>query len=237
MSSCADHSVTQLSNAIVAHACGRQTEQFWQGQVFDACFCYELWRRALAQPLLAESKQAWTFVHHQYLRQATIWAKSHPYFGQTGQEPDDLAALALEKMWVAFHRQPEKFSQFPQEDAGICLKSLLRFLKMCVHSIVMDALRQREQGAPLEQADTALFAVATAETGDAEAFWRCIYERLHDEEERLVLDAMFIYGLKPRQIQDRYAVQFPDVQRIYRIKENVLARFRRDEGLRECLGE
>ena len=237
MSSCADHPVTSLSNAIVAHACQRQTEQFWQGQVVDPCACYELWRRALAQPRQAESKRAWAFVHQQYLRQATIWAKGHPYFSQTGQEPDDLAALALEKMWVAFHRQPDKFNQFPREDAGICLKSLLRFLKMCVHSIVMDALRQREQGAPLEQVDTAFFAVATPETGDAEAFWRCIYERLQDEEERLVVDAMFIYDLKPRQIQDRYATRFPDVQRIYRIKENVLARFRRDDALRECLGE
>ncbi len=235
MTSCADHPVTRMSHAAAAHACHRQTELFWQGQAFDPCYCYELWRRTLAQPLEAESKRAWTFVHHQYLRQAAIWAKGHPYFSQTGQEPEDLGALALEKMWVTFSRQPDKFSQFPREDAGICLKSLLRFLKMCVHSIVMDALRQREQGAPLEQADTAFFATPTTESSNLEAFWRCIYERLLDEEERLVLDAMFIYGLKPRQIQDRYAAHFPDVQRIYRIKENVLARFRRDEALRDCL--
>ncbi len=235
MSSCADHPVTSLSDAAAAHGCRRQTEQYWLGQAFDPCFCYELWQRALAQPRQATSKRAWAFVHHQYLRQATIWAKAHPYFGQTGQEPDDLAALALEKMWVTFYRQPDKFNQFPLEDAGICLKSLLQFLKMCVHSIVMDALRQDEQTAPLEQAETAFFAAPTAETADLEAFWRCIYERLNDEEERLVLDAMFIYGLKPRQIQSRYAARFPDVQRIYRIKENVLARFRRDEALRDCL--
>ncbi|MCA9939940.1 MAG: hypothetical protein KC418_14965 [Anaerolineales bacterium] len=235
MTACADHPAASLSNTAVAHSCHRHTELFWQGQPFDPCFCLALWQRALAQPLQEESKQAWAFVHHQYLRQVTIWVKRHPHFPHTGQEPEPLAALALEKMWLSFRRAPDKFSQFAREDAGISLKSLLQFLKMCVHGIVMDALTYDPRTRPLADTDTAFLAAPTAETTDLAAFWRCIYERLQDDDERLILDAMFVYGLKPRQIQDHYDNRFTDVKRIYRIKENVLARFRRDHTLRDCL--
>jgi hypothetical protein len=44
-------------------------------------------------------------------------------------------------------------------------------------------------------------------------------------------------ALKPRELCDHYAGKFSDVEEVYRIKQNVLARLRRDAEFRKLLGE
>lgn len=225
--------LTQLSLVGLAYRCRHETERFWQKRPYDPQFCYELFRRALTDPHAESSKQTWAFIHRQYRRQVTIWVKKHRLFPQTGVEPEMLADLALEKMWLSFANTPEKFGRFPAR-VDSCLPALLRFLQTCVHSVVMDTLET-----PSAELDLATAVAAPLETErlESEAFWECIYKRLRSDKERLVMDASFVHGLKPRHIYQMYEDQFENVKEIHRLKENILARFKRDASLRDCLGE
>ena len=135
-------------------------------------------------------------------------------------------------MWSALNA--EKFPKFPD------LKSLLRYLQMCVHSVIID--HARRAGPPLISLDdldpvqqrSILGRVDTARPGDnlqREEFWRVLAGRLKSDQERRVLHASFVLGLKPREISVRYPDEFSTVRDIYRTKENLLARLRRDAEL------
>ena len=218
-----------LSLMALVHHCQYQTERFWQGLPSDVRYCHALFARALAEPATATSKQAWDFIHHTYRPQVIIWVKHHTFFPATAENPDTLADLALQKMWLAFAHDPQKLSRFPPE-AESCLPKLLRYLQMCVDSVIKDILTK-----PIEEPLSAALHHLDDFHSDSEAIWDCLDARLHDERERLVVDASFMAGLKPRQIYTLYGDLFRDVQEIYRMKENVLARFRRDASLQDCL--
>jgi hypothetical protein len=59
---------------------------------------------------------------------------------------------------------------------------------------------------------------------------------LHDEKERRVVYGSFVLALKPRELYAQFQDTFRDVNEVYRVKENVLARLRRDAELAELLG-
>ena len=61
------------------------------------------------------------------------------------EEPQYFANRAFEKMWGVL--SPQKFGQFPN------LKSLLRYLQMCVHSVIVDYARRGEQATLLEDSE------------------------------------------------------------------------------------
>lgn len=213
----------------LAHRCRQETARFWQNQPHDPRFCHALFGRALAQPHEKSSKEAWHYLHQAYHRQVTLWVKGHPHFPATRADPAALADLALERMWLSFANTPEKYGRFPHEDPDQGLRTLLRFLQTCVHSTVMNALRPPSQ--PLPENLPHIDQPAPS----AEAFWECIEQRLHNEQEKLLMDASFVYGLKPRQILALYPDDFADINEIYRLKENILARFKRDASLHHCL--
>ena len=198
-----DVSIDQLSLIGLAHRCEQQTRRFWQQVTSDSRFCFELFRRALTEPHSEMGRASWNLLHKQYLHQATLWVKKHRAFPQTGLEPGDLANLALEKMWVSFANSDEdKFGRFPTE-AERGLKALLKFLQMCIHSVVIDAVRPNED-LPLPGTDDDENGYEPSSTDPdtlaAEVFWRCIHDRLKNERERIVVDASYVHNLKPRQI-------------------------------------
>jgi hypothetical protein len=75
-----------------------------------------------------------------------------------------------------------------------------------------------------------------ADRMDNQSFWAWVNERLNDEKERLVLHGLFVLALKPRELCDHYQNMFADVEEVYRIKQNILARLRRDVEFRKFLG-
>lgn len=218
-----------LPLSILGRRCQQETKRFWQRLPADPAFCHALFGLALANPQAESSKEAWQQIHRIYHPQVVIWVKGHPVFPATGLEPETLADLALERMWVSFALSPEKYGRFPQDDADKALRALLRFLQTCVNSAVMKALTTPSPPLPesLPQPEP--------EPIDQAAFWRCIYQRLPDDKEKLLVDASFVSGLKPRQILALYPDLFGSIEEIYRLKENILARFKRDAVLSHCL--
>lgn len=226
--------VKLLTLAGVAHRCARETERFFRSQNYDPHYCFELFRRAI----LHHNERAWALVYEQYRPLVAGWVERHSAFEASGEESQYFVNRAFEKMWSAI--SPDSFGRFPD------LKSLLRYLQMCVHSAVVDEVRSSE--APtVDVEDDALAALSrSADAGIEkqaltralrEDFWQRIDERLNDEKERLVVRGSYVLGLKPRELYADYQTTFEDVTEIYRIKQNVMDRFRRDRELQEWLGE
>jgi DNA-directed RNA polymerase specialized sigma24 family protein len=222
----------QLTLAGLAHRCTQETALFFQHQAYDPRYCFELFRRAIA----GGDECAWSLLYAQYRPLVAGWVKRHPAFPTCGEECDYLVNRAFEKVWAAL--TPARFGQFPD------LKALLRYLQMCVHSVVVDQVRAAEGaalGAPLEVPAEASAAPDLTAADQAlprlrqQEFWRQVEARLKGEQERRVVYGSFVLGLKPRELCAHYPDIFADVAEVYRVKENVLDRLRRDDALRSVL--
>jgi len=221
-----------LSLCGIAHRCAKETELFFAHLQHDPRPCFELFRRALVDG----SERAWGVVYLQYHAQVTRWVQRHSSFSTCGEDAPYLVNRAFERMWSAV--SPAKFSRFPD------LKSLLRYLQMCAYSVVVDAVRR--SGPPVVDVEAVVLPVGGAPGGRAvddhaiaqvhrAEFWEAVTNRLNDEAERCVVYASYVLGLKPRQVLEEYPQTFQSVRDVYRIKENVLARLRRDETLHSLL--
>jgi DNA-directed RNA polymerase specialized sigma24 family protein len=222
-----------LTLAGIAHRCARETALFFQRTSYDPRYCFEMFRRAIVE----RDQRGWELVYAQYHAQVASWVERHPAFPSCREETQYFVNRAFEKMWVAV--TPDRFSRFPD------LQSLLRYLQMCTHSVVLDQLRAAESAAVVVDVDMA--SVESRSGGPTvedqvlsgmhgQELWDKIEARLNDEKERRVVYASFVLALKPSQIYAEFGDTFRDVREIYRVKENVLARLRRDIELKQLFG-
>jgi DNA-directed RNA polymerase specialized sigma24 family protein len=213
--------------------CALETDRFFNGQSFDSQYCFELFRKAI----LEHDPLAWEAVYTQYHPLVGKWVVQHPGFETSGEELQYFVNRAFEKLWAAL--APEKFRGFTE------LGSLLRYLKMCVHSVISDYRRSLEQ--------SELVDLSEEESGEIEdgappveesaleragqlAFWEMINARLNDEKERQVVYGSFVLALKPRELYEQFPRLFGNVDEVYLVKQNVLSRLRRDLGLAKFIG-
>lgn len=225
--------ISSLSISSLCHRCARETDLFFQRKRNDPRYCFELFRRAI----LDQNQRAWEFLYRQYTPLVTGWVERHASFNSCGEDSEFFVNWAFEKMWTAM--TPEKLARFPD------LKSILRYLQMCVHSVVIDYLRGREQTEPLSDRTGEPSGVLDPRSispekeairrVQAEELWRSLAARLKDEKERKVVYGSFVLALKPTDLIDYYNGVFEDVQEIYRVKENVLVRLRRDDEFKSLL--
>jgi DNA-directed RNA polymerase specialized sigma24 family protein len=217
----------------LAHRCAQETELFFRRQGYDPRYCFELFRRAI----IGRDQHAWQIVYTQYQPLVVGWVERHSAFPDSGEEVQYFVNRAFEKMWHAL--PPDKFGNFPN------LKSLLRYLQVCVHSVILDQVRKVEL-AVVDIDDEATIGeheVTKQSTKDRaldkvhrQELWQEIDARLNTDQERKVMFGSFVLALKPQDLLSHYPEAFDNVSQIYRAKENVLARLRRDAELLRFLG-
>lgn len=215
----------------LAHRCAEETERFFRRQDYDPGPCYELFRRATQ----SRDEAAFAVIYHQYRALVGRWVEQHPAFAGD-EEVDYFVNRAFEKFWHAV--TPEKFAHFPN------LKAVLAYLKLCVHSALVDHVRSRgPQGIDTDlhqldlrdsrtDADPLASAVVRLEQRE---LWRLVLSKLQDDRERVVIYGSFVLALKPREIHAQHPDLFDNVGEIYRTKQNVLERLRRDRDLQAFL--
>ena len=217
----------------IAHRCAQETELYFRRQSYDPRYCFELFRRAITH----RNQHAWELVYAQYRPLVSGWVERHPAFPISGEEVQYFVNRAFEKVWLALPSC--KFERFPN------LKSVLRYLQMCVHSAIVDQVRRAEQSVADTQVENLAASMNGANPADGgqmpdriarKEFWDQIDARLRSEKERRAIYGSFVLALKPRQLYSDFPEMFCGVTEIYRIKENVLARLRRDAELQELLG-
>lgn len=225
-------SLQQMTVEDLAANCAQETNLYFKRQIHDTQYCFELFRRAIQE----KSEDAWNFICAQYDALVTRWVTQHYGFAASGEEAQDFVSKAFSKISTTI--TAEKFGKF--SDLG----SLLRYLKLCVHSVIVDFRRtidyanlsawdeisHQEQSAeptPEEQA---------ADRSERQTLWDLVSNRLHDRKERLVMHGSFVLDLKPQELIAHFHYEFGDIDEIYRIKQNVITRLRRDSEFRKLMG-
>jgi len=216
----------------LARNCAEETQLFFQHRDHDTRYCFELFRRAIHE----NDQHAWEIIFSQYQSLVTGWVKQHQGFETSGEEAQFFVADAFAK--ISSILKPEKLDQFSD------LRALLRYLKMCVHSVITDYNRRVDRSnldISIEdiqyeiEADNPAPETVVLERFDNKTVWTQLNERLNDEKERLVIHGIFVLALKPRELCDQYKNVLPNVEEVYRIKQNVMARLRRDKEFRKFL--
>lgn len=221
----------QMALADLATRCAHQTELYFQHQSYDPRFCFELFRRAIRE----QDQFAWERICLQYEALVAGWVRQHSRFESSGEDVQYFINGAFGKIAVSL--TPEKFAGF--SDIG----SLLRYLKMCVHSVIMDYIRltEQERFAPLEDASDEGSPEPSPEEqaidrSGQQALWELINSRLQDEKERAAIYGSFVLALKPQELYKLFRNLFSDIDEIYRVKQNIIARLRRDPEFRKLRG-
>ncbi len=217
-----------LSVNELARYCAEETNKFLKQSVSNDRFCLELFRRAIMQ----RDEAAWASIYQQYAPLVLTWVAQHqsatPVLGQDGAAP--LVNASFAKFAQAL--TPVKMGNFDS------LAAILKYLKMCVHSVVADEVRARQA----RQLEETLEAIEHEPAGDdpaddvvatisAQNLWQLIQEELNGDEERVLIYLAYVQGMKPGEISARHRRLFPTVDDVYRIKRNVLERLRRNRRL------
>lgn len=218
-----------LGLSSLAHRCAQETDLFFRREAYDPTFCYELFRRAI----VLGDQNAHERLYVQYKSLVAGWVERHSSFSSTGEEIQYFVNRAFEKLWRAL--SPAKFDQFAD------LKALLAYLKMCTHSAIIDYSRSHQHAVADEESSHEHLVAGQHSGDDLEEdviqqalradFWRLIDERINGEKERAVIYGSFVLALKPAELHTHYADLFSDVKDVYRTKQNVIERLRRDQSL------
>src|SRR5437764_909123 len=222
----------RLSINELSRCCSEETSKFLKQSASNDRFCLELFRRAIVN----RDDDAWTCIYQQYAPLVLTWVTQHqsaaPILGQEGSAP--LVNAAFAKFAQAL--TPAKMGNFDS------LAAILKYLKMCVHSVVADEVRSRKAQQFEETLDTIIQEPASDDPAEdvvssiaAQNLWQIIQEELHGEDERIVIYQAYVQGMKPNEISSRYRRHFPTVDDVYRVKRNVLERLRRSRRLQTLI--
>ncbi len=225
--------VRVLPVAELAGACREETAKFLRREPSRDSFCLELLRRALVE----RDQAAWDAVFAQYRGVVLAWVRQHPAGSAVREDDEYWVNRSFERFWSAVG--PERFALFPN------LATVLRYLKLCAHSVLLDAVRALGPQPAVPLTEQAVAGGAAGWVVDAEALaaseaaaqelWGAIDAELHDEAERLVARLCLVLDLKPREVYERHPDRFADVADVYRVKRNLLERLRRSPAIRRFL--
>ncbi len=174
------------------------------------------------EALVGRDPEAWRQLYLRYQNLVAAWVRRHPAFPRSGESVGYFVNRAFDRLLSAV--DSEKFARFP--DAP----SLLRYLKMCAHSAVLDAVRHREHealdnpGWVAEVSDPEAQAVANLQR---EELWAVVQSVVRDHRERVLVYESFVCGASPQQLQSRHPDLFSSVEDVYLAKRNLLLRLRR----------
>jgi len=220
--------IESLSINDLARCCSEETSKFLKQSASNDRYCLELFRRAITR----RSEDAWACIYQQYAPLVLTWVNQHQsatsLLGQDGSAP--LVNAAFAKFSQAM--TPTKMDNFDS------LAAVLKYLKMCVHSVIADEVRSRQARQYEETLELIEHEPASDDPADdvvsnisAQGLWQVIQEELNGEDERILIYLAYVQGMKPGEISSQHNRLFPTVEDVYRIKRNVLERLRRNRRL------
>jgi hypothetical protein len=178
--------------------------------------------------------EAWAAIVAQYRGILLAYVSQHGAAAVIRESDDYWINRAFQRFWTAV--SADRFGQFPD------LPALLKYLKLCVHSVLMDEVRTRRArtSTSLEELVESAAPLASTEHNvigglAGEQLWAAVLGHVQDEAERQVAQLSFTRDLKPAEIFDRHPELYASVADVYRIKRNLLERLRRSPEIREFL--
>ncbi len=204
----------------LSRLCRDETARYLRGEASNDRYCFELFRRAIVE----RDNAAWSAIYAQYTAIVRVWLHAR-------MDDEEGVAAAFERFWRAL--DAAKFTGFGS------LAAVLAYLKMCVHTAVVDRARTQRAAEANLTLDAARIVPAVDDVEatvagnlDGATFWAMVRAALDDERERRVLYLSYAKDLTPREIHARHGADFPRIEEIYRLKRNALDRLRRSPALR-----
>jgi hypothetical protein len=189
----------------------------------------------LYQALAERDEDAWERAWAAWSPRVATWVRLHPQFRYTGEEVQYFVGRAFERLWRSINA--EKLERFETPS------HLIKYLKLCVHSSILDELRP--------EVAHELAAVASSESMGAvpdtmpgvestvveravrDELWAIVNDCARTPQDQALVEASFVRCLPPREIGARYSGLFNSLQDVYRIKRNLLERLGRDPRLKD----
>jgi hypothetical protein len=203
---------------------------YTRGEASDDAAGLELFRRAMEDA----DDAAWHVIIDVYRGLLVAQASRRVIRGLVVEDDGFCVDRAFQRFWRASRNG--HVHQFND------LASILKYLKMCLGSVLLDEARARRRQAwvsiddvPPETCVSADPAAQVISTLAGNELWSAIDRELVDARERLVARLSFVSGLSPREILARHPEQFQDVFDVYRSKRNMIERLRRSATLRQLL--
>jgi hypothetical protein len=150
----------------------------------------------------------------QYRTLVRAWIGQHPFRAALGGTDDFWVTRSFARFWYVIH--PPRIGAFHG------LTELLRYLKLCVHSVMLDEQRARHaiRDKPIRE------DVGNAGGVSAEHLWATIQADLKDGDERLVAYLCLVLAMKPEEVQSHAPERFGSVAEVRAVKDTLLDRLR-----------
>jgi hypothetical protein len=207
-----------------------QELNYSRGEASDDAAGLELFRRAMDEA----DEAAWQVIIEIYRGLLVAQASRRVIRGLVVEDDGFCVDRAFQRFWRAC--QNGKVHQFND------LASILKYLKMCLGSVLLDEARARRRQAWVSIDDVPPEACVSADPAAqvigrlaGRDLWAVIDRELADVQERMVARLSFVSGLSPREILARHPEKFQDVFDVYRTKRNMIERLRRCADLKALL--
>lgn len=221
----------QLPIEGLIRACRAETERYLRGEPHADVYGLELFKRAVSG-----DRPAWDGLVAQYRPLVLAYLRRHPAWASRGETDDDYWVNRTFQRFVMAVK-PDRLPWFPT------LSSLLAYLKLCSHSVLLDEVRAADASrlASLEEvpeAPTVSPEVATEvlEELTPQSLWEAVTAELRGGTERVVARLSWVRSMQPVEIYATHPEMFDSVADVYRIKRTVLGRLRRSGRVSQILG-
>ncbi len=216
--------LSKFSIANLQQNCQEQSDRFFKRLHYDASYCYEIFHRAIVN----RNDLAWEALVLQYTPQLRRWFYAHPSHHNSDEDPE----YFINGVFLRFYKaiSPQRFLKFDS------LAQVLQYLRLTLHNQITDDLRK--QRAPQVNLDD-VYNVADGHSADASLdkreFWTVLEAETNNQQELVLIDLMLAKQMKPAEIVATRPDLFDNVTQVYRNKENMMGRWRRNQKLRELL--
>jgi hypothetical protein len=215
----------------LTRACQEETDRYLRGEAHADVFGLELFRRAVC----GSDCLAWDGLVTLYRPLVLANLRRHPAWAARCEKDDNYwVTRTFQRFLMAV--KPHRLPWFPT------LSSLLAYLKLCAHSVLLDEVRAAHASrlSSLEEVpqELAVYHDVANEVVDElsrRTLWEAVMAELHGGKERVVACLSWIRWMKPVEIYASHPELFDGVAEVYRIKRNVLERLRRSERLMAVL--
>lgn len=222
-----EHLLEETDLTTLAAQCREELRHYASQQSTEGQSCLELLRRAT----LFHLEEAWALLLDLLTPPMQIWFRAHPHvsLALAYDSEENYLAQTFSRFWSVVRARRVAFSRLP---------SLLSYLRLTLHSTMIDTLRSYLRAPCVSLLDPAVSestSVALPESDQRDDSWSAIVRLLENEQERQLVYLLYYCGLKPREVAARFPL-FQDVKTIYRLNHLILERLRRNrERLRWLL--
>src|SRR5258708_1085531 len=223
---CTPGELKDVSIEILCAEARAQEANFVRGEPSEDAAGVELFRRAIADG----DEEAWEAVVALY--RGLLIAQSARQVVRSLVVED--AGFCVDRAFQRFWRATRARGIHEFQD----LASILKYLKMCLASVLLDEARARRRQACVSiddlSPDTGVSTDPSAEVMANIAqvgLWKAIDQEVRNDTERVVVGLSFAAGLSPRDIRALHPDQFPDIAEVYRLKRILIERLRRSQAI------